>query len=409
MEILRLGIAGLGEAATEFIGEFARDPRIRITAAADTRASALERFRQEFQGETFCSVEELCASPTVDVVYVATPHELHVGHVLAALAARKHVVVEKPMALTLADCEAMNTAADRYGVKLMCGHNHSYDAAIGEMRRIVTSGVLGRLCMINAWNYNDFMVRPYPDQAIETSRGVVLNQGPHQVDVVRLLGGGLVRSVRGMAGRWDPTRPGEGAYLCYLEFEDGVAASLVFNGYGFFDTAEFMDWVGEGGTYRYPDKNVTSRQNYLRLHAGERVRVLEGYKEQMRYGSVGLGDVPAMPPGWEKGGYRPQTDAVERGQPRFGVVVVTCERGDLRQSKHGILVYGDEKREIVLPRDQSRRKAEIDELYEGVVHGRPMPHSGRWGQATIEVCLGILQSAAERREIMMQHQVPTLD
>ncbi len=408
-ETLRVGIAGLGEAATEFIEDFASDPRIKLTAAADTRQAALDRFREEFGGQGFKTVSDLAASSDVDVVYVSTPHELHFEHALAVFEHRKHVIVEKPMALTVADCQQMIVAADRAGVKLLCGHNHSYDAAIGKMRQIIKSGELGKLCMINAWNYNDFMVRPYPDQAIEMSRGVVLNQGPHQIDSVRLLGGGMVRSVRAMAGRWDPTRPGEGAYLCYLEFEDGVAASLVFNGYGFFDTAEFMDWVGEGGTPRYADKNVGSRQNYIRLSGDERTRVIEELKEKMRYGSVRKGEVPDMPPGWEKGGYRPGESQAARGQARFGLILVTCERGDMRQSTHGLWIYGDEKREVLIESNRGRRKAEIDELYDGVVHGKPMLHDGRWGMATIEVAEALLQSSAERREIALSHQVPTRD
>ena len=52
------------------------------------------------------------------------------------------------------------------------------------------------------------------------------------------------------------------------------------------------------------------------------------------------------------------------------------------------------------------RQAEITELYEAVMHGAPMFHDGRWGEATLEVCLGMLQSSAERREIQMSHQVP---
>ncbi len=408
-EVLRVGIAGLGEAATEFIDDFASDPRIKLTAAADTRQVALDRFREEFGGAGYRSVSELAASPDVDVVYVATPHELHLEHALAVFEQRKHVIVEKPMALTVADSQQMVAAAERAGVKLLCGHNHSYDAAIGQMRQIIKSGELGKLCMINAWNFNDFMVRPYPDQAIEMSRGVVLNQGPHQIDSVRLLGGGLVRSVRAMAGRWDPTRPGEGAYLCYLEFEDGAAASLVFNGYGFFDTAEFMDWVGEGGTPRYPDKNAGSRQNYIRLSGEERSRVIDELKEKMRYGSFRRGEVPAMPSGWEKGGYRPGDSPGGRGQARFGLILVSCERGDMRQSRDGILIYGDTKREVPIASDRGRRKAEIDELYDGVVHGKPMLHDGRWGLATIEVAEALLRSAAERREIMLSHQVPAND
>ena len=151
-----------------------------------------------------------------------------------ALECGKHVIVEKPMALTVDDCDKMNKEADRRGLKILCGHNHSYDVPIRKMREIIRGGELGPLCMINTWNYNDFMVRPYPDFAMETSRGVVLNQGPHQVDIVRVLGGGMVRTVRARTMTWDRSRPGEGAYTCYLEFEDGVA------GYARFQRVRFL-------------------------------------------------------------------------------------------------------------------------------------------------------------------------
>lgn len=239
-DVLRIGIAGLGEATTEFLPDYVKHPKVKVTAAADLRQAALDRFQQEVKGKAYRTIEEICQSSEVDIVYIATPHELHAQHTLMALASGKHVIVEKPMALTVEDCDKMNDEADRRGLKILCGHNHSYDVPIRKMREIIRSGELGRLCMINTWNYNDFMVRPYPDFAIETSCGVVLNQGPHQVDIVRVLGGGMVRTVRARTMTWDRSRPGEGAYTCYLEFEDGVTATLVFNGYGFFDTAELL-------------------------------------------------------------------------------------------------------------------------------------------------------------------------
>ena len=79
------------------------------------------------------------------------------------------------------------------------------------------SGELGKLCMINTWNYNEFMYRPRMKHELATSRGVVLNQGPHHVDIVRLIGGGMVRSVRAMTGIWDKARAHEGSYTCYLD------------------------------------------------------------------------------------------------------------------------------------------------------------------------------------------------
>ncbi len=406
-KVLRLGFAGLGEAATRVLPEIAGLPYVKVTAAADLRKNALETFRQDFQGEAHESVKHLCQSPNVDAVYVATPHELHAQHTLMALRNRKHVIVEKPMALTLEECEEMNTAADQYGVKLLCGHTKSFDPPIRKMREIISSGELGKLCMIHTWNFNDFMVRPYPDHELAMSRGVVLNQGPHQVDIVRLLGGGMVKSIRAMAGKWDPTRPGEGAYACYLEFENGVPATMVYSGYGFFDTSELHGWIGEGGEARDPDANVKARRSYNRLHGPERGKTIEAFKEQLRYGARELDRGP-WGHGWELNEGRSENR--RRHQKFFGPLIATCEKGDLRQSQDGILIYGDkEKKEIPLEQAMVGRQAEVTELYEAVMNGRPMFHDGRWGEATLEVCLAILQSTAERREVYLSHQVPVMD
>jgi hypothetical protein len=81
----------------------------------------------------------------------------------------------------------------------------------------------------------------------------------------------------------------------------------------------------------------------------------------------------------------------------------------MRQSPDGILIYGESgKSEIPLPPAIGQRQAEFFELYDAIVHNRPVAHNGRWGQASIEVCLAILQSAAEQREIHLHHQVPVV-
>jgi phthalate 4,5-cis-dihydrodiol dehydrogenase len=411
-DVLKIGIAGLGEAVTEFLPDYVKHPRVKVTAGADFRPAALDRFEQEIKGRVYRTFEEICQSSDVDIVYIATPHELHAQHTLTALECGKHVIVEKPMALTVEDCDRMNDEADRRGLKILCGHNHSYDVPIRKMREIIRSGELGPLCMVHTWNYNDFMVRPYPNSAIETSRGVVLNQGPHQIDIVRVLGGGRVRTVRARTMTWDRSRPGEGAYTCYLEFEDGVPATLVFNGYGFFDTAELFGWIGESGAARYPGKHVGARRNYqeiLVLSEDEREQRLEELKTRMRYGDVGLGERPQMPAGWEKGGYRPGIDPDVKRQPFFGLTLVSCEKGDIRQSQDNLIVYGDEIREVPLEKGVRRRNGEIDELYDCLVHGRPLLHDGRWGAATVEVCVAMLRSTAERKEIQLTRQVPFRD
>jgi phthalate 4,5-cis-dihydrodiol dehydrogenase len=391
-DVLRLGIAGLGVASTQILPPISTLPFIKVTAAADTRTDALAKFREAYRGETFTSVEAMCASSKVDAVYVATPNQLHAQHAIAAANHKKHVIVEKPMALSIEECEAMNQAAERNHVNLLCGHTHSFDPPVRKIREIVKSGELGKLRMINTWNYNEFMYRPRMKHELATSRGVVLNQGPHHVDIVRLIGGGMVRSVRAMTGIWDQARAHEGSYTCYLEFEDGTPATLVYSGYGFFDTAELFSWVGEGGQYREPETNLKVRRQLREVRSPEEEEQL---KEGMRFGG-------------QRDGQFSHVWSGEKKQPFFGFTLVSCEHGDIRQTPDGLLIYGEEeKREIRLPAGRRGREAEVEELYHAVVHNRPVFHDGRWGEATLEVCLAMLESAKERKEVFLSHQAPS--
>lgn len=389
--VLSLGIAGLGVASTQILPPLAKLPYIKIAAAADTRRDALAKFRETYQGKTFTSIDALCGNSDVDAVYIATPNSLHAEHAITAAKHGKHIIVEKPMAMTLAECDAMNDAADKYGVKLLCGHTHSFDPPIRKIREIVKSAELGKLCMINTWNFNEFMYRPRMKHELAMSRGVVLNQGPHHVDIVRLIGGGMVRSVRAMTGIWDRARQWEGSYTCYLEFENGTPATLAYSGYGFFDTAELFDWVGEGGQHREPQTNLN-----VRKHLRDEARTAEEeeqLKEGMRFGGRREGEFSHVWTG-------------QRKQPFFGFTLVSCEKGDIRQTPDGLRIYGEtEQREILLPTGSRGREAEVEELYHAVVHKRPVFHGGRWGAATLEVCLAMLESAEKRKEVFLSHQV----
>ena len=386
-----MGMAGLGVASTQILPVLQQVEHIEIAAATDIRKDALAKFAQEYGAATYDDVGAMCASPDIDFVYIATPNELHAEHVIIAARHGKHAIVEKPMALSIEQCEAMNRAAEENGTVLLCGHTHSFDPPIRKIREIVKSGELGKLRMLHSWNFNEFMYRPRMKHELATSHGVVLNQGPHHVDIVRLIGGGMLRSVRATTGIWNPHRPHEGSYVCYLEFEDGVPATLVYNGYGFFDTAELFDWVGEGGQPRDPEHNLKVRRRLQGI--GDAVEE-EQLKEEMRYGRAREGEFSHV---WHG----------PRRQPFFGFTLVSCERGDIRQSPDGLIVYGEDgRREVDLTVGRRGREAEVEELYEAVVEGRPVFHDGRWGQATLEVCLAMLESSAGNREVLLERQVP---
>src|SRR2546423_3257798 len=258
---LRVGVAGLGKAFQLMLPTLVRHPDISLVAAADPRTKAQARFAADFAANTYASVEELCADPDVDAVYAATPNQYHAAHVTMAAAAGKHVLVEKPMALTLDECRAMTEAVRRAGVQMVIGHSHSFDAPIVMTREIIESGTLGSLRMITAMNFTDFLYRPRRPEELRTESGggVVFNQAPHHVDIVRYLAGGETRSVRAMTGAWDEMRPTEGAYSALLTFETGAFASLAYSGYAHFDSDEFMDWIAESGYPKEPDQYGAAR------------------------------------------------------------------------------------------------------------------------------------------------------
>lgn len=311
-----------------------------------------------------------------------------------ALEQRKHVVLEKPMALTLDDAELMIQTAARTGAHLVVGHSHGFEPPIRQIRDIVRSGELGRLRMRHNWYFTDWIYRPRNPGELNTELGggVTFRQGSHQFDLLRLIGGGLVRSVRAMTGVWDEERPTEGSHVVSLEFEDGTPATAVYSGYDRFHTTELTVGVGEQG--QRADMSAYGRARSALRAAGSTEAEVVLKRAVSQYG-----------------GPRSRRSADPAPHPPFyGLTLVSCEKGDIRQSADGLTIYAeDEKREVPLPTDETGHGAVVRELYEAIVHDRPPLHSGRWGKANLEVCLAVLESARLRQEICLSHQVPTLD
>jgi phthalate 4,5-cis-dihydrodiol dehydrogenase len=401
-DALRVGIAGLSTAATWALREASQLPYIRFTAAADLRADALDRFAEEFGAEVFDDVEAMCRSSNVDAVLVGTPPELRPEHVKIAARCGKHVIVEKPMALSVAEAEKMNEVAEQCGVQLLCGHTHYFDGPLQKMAEMVQGGTLGNLNMVNTLNFNEFIFRPNSAHDLALSHGILFNQTVHQVDLVRLIGGGMVRSLRATVGKWEPARPFESGYVCYLEFEDGTPATMVYAGSGFFDVAELVWGIGESGTPRNLEAGIRARNAFGAMDASTREQDLEAMKDKVRYG-------PAVPSAASHARWAGPASLAppENHQPFFGLTIVSCERGDIRQSPDGLFVYSAQgKSEVRLPAAIGQRQLEFRELYEAVTNNRPVAHGGRWGQATLEVCLAMMESASERKEVRLAHQVP---
>jgi phthalate 4,5-cis-dihydrodiol dehydrogenase len=392
---LHVGVIGLGGGASDMIPALVRHPHIELTAAADIDPGQLQKFHGEFQAETYPSAEALCDNAHVDAVYIATPNQCHIDHALIALERGKHVLVEKPMTLSLEDADVMIDAAARRGVQLMVNVKHSFDPHIREIREIVQSGELGRLRMLHYWYFSDWLYRPRTAEELSPSLGggVTWRQGPHQFDIIRTIAGGLVRSVRAMTGVWDERRPVVGCHTAYLEFEDGTAATAVYSGYDHFQSRELTFGVDDARPVVAPSAYARARRTLRQLESGDEEATL---KRAQRYGGTSRagrasGAAPKRSAAWVLG----------------GPLLVTFDKGDVRLTPSGLRVYGDEDTwEIPVNTETDGRHGIVDQMYEAMVNGRRPSADGPWAKATLEVLLAVLESARQRREIFLSHQVP---
>ncbi|RMH48782.1 MAG: gfo/Idh/MocA family oxidoreductase [Alphaproteobacteria bacterium] len=373
---IRLGVAGLGRGFMLTLPSIRHDPHVRLVACASRRAESRAAFQAAFGGAAYASVEELCADPTVEAVYVATPHEMHRAHAEAAARAGKHILVEKPLAISLEDADAIVAAARAAGVQLITGPSHSFDQPVLKARALIGSGRFGPVRMIHAFNYTDFLYRPRRPEELDTARGggVVFSQAVHQIDVVRLLMGARAETVIAATGRWDPERPTEGAYAALITFRGGGFANIVYSGYAHFDSDMFQGWIGELGTAKDPAAYGQARRALSAARTPEAEASLKARR------GFGEGAQAAAPPA-------PHAE-------HFGPVIVSCARADLRLTPEGVEIWGDEARDFVpAPPDPAPRSPVLRALHAAIRHGQPPPQADDWGRETLEIAHAILASA----------------
>jgi len=374
---IKIGVVGLGRAFTLMLGTFQLDPRIELVGAADTSSVARSQFSNTFGLKAHEDVEKLCQQKDVELVYVASPHQHHAAHVQVALKMGKHVMVEKPMAISLQECTDMIECARRHDRHLIVGHSHSFDAPVRMAKEIIDQGKYGKIKMITAMNYTDFLYRPRrPEELItRAGGGVIHSQAAHHIDIIRLLAGGKVTQIQAQTGQWDPQRPTEGAYSALLRFENNSFASVTYSGYGHFDSDIWMDNISELGqrksTYLYGE----ARKKINKINPQEESELKATKNQQNTIEELAKNKLPD-------------------GNQHFGPIIVSCEGADLQLTPNGIWIHSDEDQIFhKTPVNPIPRAEVIDELWDCLRLNKNGIHTGPWARATTEVCLGILEAA----------------
>ncbi|MWA02692.1 hypothetical protein F8568_020395 [Actinomadura sp. LD22] len=215
---------GLGSATLAAVVD--PDPGRAAQAAAHTGARA------------YPALAEALAAERIDAVDIRVPHHLHAGVALEAIGHGLHVLVEKPIATTVADARAIVDAADAAGVVLAVAENYPHLEAVREARRVLAEGGIGRPLAIQstrAYRIDGVWVRDGWRESDGPAGGILLDQGTHQVSLIRQLGGPVASvSAAVSAGRALDT------VTLTLRLESGVVAQsvLTWHSPGPWDQAE---------------------------------------------------------------------------------------------------------------------------------------------------------------------------
>lgn len=249
---LNIGLVGVGRMGVAYARYLAqRVPGAALYAVSDVRAEAAEAARAEFgAAKAYADFHDLVNDRAVDAVVVMTPTKLHREVVIAAAEAGKPIFCEKPLALGLAEAEAMKAAVDRCGVFFQLGFMRRFDAGYAAAKRKIDAGAIGRPCVFKSTSKDK--ERPGVDYLRpENSGGIFIDMGIHDFDLARWFVGEVasVYSTGGVLaypeikgiGDWDNT-------VSVLRFANGCIGSVTLSRNGVYGYGIHTEIVGTEGT-----------------------------------------------------------------------------------------------------------------------------------------------------------------
>jgi len=258
---LRWGLVGCGDIAARRVAAALRDsPHSALVAVARRRAHLAEAFAREHGARrAHADWRDLVRDAEVDAVYVATPVRLHLEQAVAAAEAGKHVLCEKPMALTAAECDRMIAAAQRSRVRLGVAYYRHHYPVVARLRELLASGEIGAPILCEVGVFEPFDAAPGDARAwlldeAEAGGGPMMDFGCHRLEVLLDLFG-PVDDVRGFpANVRFRNRAVEDTCVAHLRFRSGASAVLTVT-HAAAERRDTFDVYGSTGSVHVPTLN----------------------------------------------------------------------------------------------------------------------------------------------------------
>lgn len=231
--MIGVGIIGAGWWAEQHALALQDSGVARIVAASRQEPEPLARFTARFGGRGYRDSADLLRDREVEAVLVASPHHWHARHAVAAARAGKHLLLEKPMAPTLAECDEILAACQTAGVALLLGHTTHFAHPFRVAHDLIASGEIGEVTIASSVMSKTWMEANRRDWHLKSSSGggMLLTAGIHALDRLMWLTGAPVSSVSASLATRFHQQEADDAGLLFLRFANGAAGSVASIGY----------------------------------------------------------------------------------------------------------------------------------------------------------------------------------
>jgi len=268
MSGLGVAVAGAGYWGKNIVRTFAAHPRVRLVAVCDPSPDVRARVERDYPGVvTHDSLAAILARPDVDAVAIATPAVQHAAMALDCLKSGRHVLCEKPLAVTVESARQVVDAAERAGKVMMVGHLLAYHPAMAYLRDLVGSGALGTLYYLYSQRVNLGRIR--------TDESALWSFGPHDLTMILDLVGAEPDTVSARGRAF--LRPGtEDVVFMHLDFREGPLAQVQ------------MSWLDPHKERRLTVVGSKKMAVFDDAHPTEKIRIYDkGFDRPPDYGSFG--------------------------------------------------------------------------------------------------------------------------
>jgi UDP-N-acetyl-2-amino-2-deoxyglucuronate dehydrogenase len=232
MSPLGTALIGLGKVAATHASALVSLPESRFVAVHDADPERCEAFARSYGVKAYKRLDDLLEDPDVQVVSICTPHPQHAETAVRVAESGRHVLVEKPMAITLSDCDAMIEAAAANGVQLGVISQRRFYEPVVRVRRAIDDGRIGEpalgTLMVLGWRSEDYYrLDPWRGTWSGEGGGVLVTQVTHHLDLFQWLMGPIVELTGYWANLNHPTIEVEDTAVAVLRFANGALGSIV--------------------------------------------------------------------------------------------------------------------------------------------------------------------------------------